>query len=442
MKKPVVLMLLVVAVLLMAPTRESAAAPDAKSQIWMEIPEVNLTVDGNGAAEVLNPDISHFVIRIRRQTNQISYGSILSKINTEAANIVMTSSSTPEGIVCNFDLSRHAGFKLHRGRNSVEMSFTDPFNRPHYASFLLQVPEKPGKGAPTTKKASAPPEKITGDKYAVVVGVSKYKYAGAGLTNLRFADRDATAFRDFLLSPEGGSFPRENILFLVNEDATAENLRSALFTFLTRPRPQDLVVIYFAGHGAPDPNDQRNLYLLTYDAKPDNMGGTAFLMSQLQDVFRLILKAKRVVTFTDSCHSFGISGARYGVPQAGNNLVNQYMQQYAKGEERAVMTASDVSQLSFESDKWGGGHGVFTYYLLQGLGGAADSNKDGSVTAGELFTYIHDKVAQETGNQQTPVALPGLADNLPLSGIAIRGGTKKVQASPTSVGNGARVGTL
>ncbi len=132
-----------------------SAAPDAKSQIWMEIPEVNLNVEGNGAAEVANPDITHFIIRIRRQTNQISYGSILSKINTESANIVMTTSSTPEGIVCNFDLSRRAGFKLHRGRNSVEMSFTDPFNRPHYASFLLQVPEKPAKGAPPMKKAAA-----------------------------------------------------------------------------------------------------------------------------------------------------------------------------------------------------------------------------------------------------------------------------------------------
>lgn len=433
------MLLLALSVMLLAPLCTSAAAPDVKSQIWMEIPEVSLTVDGNGAAEVMNPDITHFVIRIKRQTNQISYGSILSKINTESANIIMTTSSTPEGIVCNFDLSRHAGFKLHRGRNSVEMSFTDPFNRPHYASFLLQVPEKPGRGAPPVKRAAAPPEKITGDKYAVVVGVSKYKNAGAGLTNLRFADHDATAFRDFLLSPDGGSFPKENILFLVNEDATAENLRSALFTFLTKPRPQDLVVIYFAGHGAPDPNDERNLYLLTYDAKPDNMGGTAFLMSQLQDVFRLILKAKRVVTFTDSCHSFGISGARYGTPAAGNNLVNQYVQQYARGEERAVMTASDVSQLSFESDKWGGGHGVFTYFLLRGLAGAADSNSDGTVTAGELFAYIHDKVAQETGNQQTPVALPGLADNLPLSGIAMRGGTKKTQASPTSPAKSASV---
>jgi hypothetical protein len=136
----------------------------------------------------------------------------------------------------------------------------------------------------------------------------------------------------------------------------------------------------------------------------------------------------RVVTFTDSCHSFGISGARYGVQQQGNNLVNQYVQQYARGEERAVMTASDVSQLSFKSEKWGGGHSVFPYFLLRRLQGEADVNKDGTVTAGELFAYIHDHVAAETQSQQTPVALPGLAENLPLSGIATR---RKAQLSPT-----------
>ena len=55
-------------------------------------------------------------------------------------------------------------------------------------------------------------------------------------------------------------------------------MRHALFTFLTKPQEQDTVVIYIAGHGAPDPLDPRNLYLLTADAKPDDMGGTAFPM--------------------------------------------------------------------------------------------------------------------------------------------------------------------
>lgn len=65
------------------------------------------------------------------------------------------------------------------------------------------------------------------------------------------------------------------------------------------------------------------------------------------------------------------------------------------------------------------------------LSGSADANQDGSVTAGELFAYIHDHVAAETQNQQTPVALPGLADNLPLSGIGMRRSAQMRPTSPT-----------
>ncbi len=64
------------------------------------------------------------------------------------------------------------------------------------------------------------------------------------------------------------------------------------------------------------------------------------------------------------------------------------MAHYANDADRAVITGSDVSQLSYESDQFGGGHGVFTFYLLKGLHGEADANKDGTVTAGELYSYV------------------------------------------------------
>jgi uncharacterized caspase-like protein len=269
------------------------------------------------------------------------------------------------------------------------------------------------------------PERAAADRYAVVVGISHYSDPSGGLTNLQFADRDARDFRDFLFSPDGGSFPKDNVRLLLNEDATSQNVRSALFTFLTKAQAQDEVVLYIAGHGAADPNDPRNLYLLTYDTKLEDMGGTAFPMWQLQDVFTRVLKAKRVITFADTCHSYGFSGER-GRGKKTNNLVNQYLAHYANDADRAVITASDISQLSYEGDKWGGGHGVFTYYLLKGLKGEADFNKDGTVTAGELFAYIHDNVDKATEGGQSPMALPGLAEHLPLSGVGLR---KSVRAS-------------
>jgi hypothetical protein len=389
--------------------------------IWLDLPEVNLQVDENGALSLPKSPISHFLIHLNRQQQQINYGSVTAKINTMSAGPVMNTVSRPEGIVCEFDLKRYANFLLRPGRNSVEISYSDPYNRVHYASFLLDVgglgETVAGRGIATAKALQ--PDRRPGAKFAVVVGISRYKNSGSGIPNLRYATADASAFRDFLLSPQGGSFPRDNIKVLLDEDATVQNVRSALFTFLTTPGPQDIVVLYWAGHGAADPNDQRNLYLLTYDTRIDDMGGTALRMEEFQDVYRS-MKAKRVVTFTDSCHSYGISGLKKGASEKENNLINQYLAAYAGLEDRAVITASDISQLSFEGEKWGGGHGVFTYYLLRGLSGEADKNKDGTVTAGELFQYVHDQVSLETHAKQTPVALPGLAQSVPLSGTGMR----------------------
>jgi hypothetical protein len=398
------------------------AADNAAEPITLEVPQFQLQMDPDSAAVIASADVDQLLVHLAKRPSQISPGSIFTKVNTDAANIIMTTTTMADGILCKLDLGHRAGFQLHKGRNSVEISFTDTQTRIHYASFLLQTAEDATTASTgargSAKRIPITPERAAADKYAVVVGISHYSDTSGGLTNLQFADRDARDFRDFLFSPDGGSFPKDNVRLLLNEDATSQNVRSALFTFLTKAQPEDEVVLYIAGHGAADPNDPRNLYLLTYDTKLEDMGGTAFPMWQLQDVFTRVLKAKRVVTFADTCHSYGFSGERRG--KKTNNLVNQYLAHYANDADRAVITASDISQLSYEGDKWGGGHGVFTYYLLKGLKGEADFNKDGTVTAGELFAYIHDNVDKATEGGQSPMALPGLAEHLPLSGVGLR----------------------
>jgi uncharacterized caspase-like protein len=399
-----------------------ATARDITEPITLEIPQMQLQMEPNSAAVITSTNFDELVIHVTKSPTQVSPGTLFTKINTQAANMIMTTTTLSDGILCKLDLSHHEGFHLQPGRNSVEFSFTDLMKRVHYASFLLQTSDTTSNR--DHQRASITPDRpVAGaDKFGVIVGISRYSDTAGGITSLQFADRDAQEFRDFLLSPDGGSFPKDNIRLLLNDDATSQNVRSALFTFLTKAQPQDEVVLYIAGHGAPDPNDPRNLYLLTYDTKVEDMGGTAFPMWQLQDVFTRILKAKRVVTFADTCHSYGFSGASaHG--KKSNNLVNQYLSRFANDSDRAVITASDISQLSYESDKWGGGHGVFTFFLLKGLHGEADFNKDGTVTAGELFSYIHDTVDKATEGNQSPMALPGLAEHLPLSGVGLRKST-------------------
>ena len=118
------------------------------------------------------------------------------------------------------------------------------------------------------------PEKRAGRLFAVVIGISHYaKGDGEQINDLQYADRDATADARLSEVPGRRRSRRPGRAAAAQRDATTESVRHALFNFLTKPQEQDTVVIYIAGHGAPDPLDPRNLYLMTADSKPDDMGG-------------------------------------------------------------------------------------------------------------------------------------------------------------------------
>jgi uncharacterized caspase-like protein len=72
------------------------------------------------------------------------------------------------------------------------------------------------------------------------------------------------------------------------------------------------------------------------------------------------------------------------------------------GSGVCIISASDDKQLSQEGKQWGGGHGVFTYFLLKGLKGEADYNKRGKVTLGELIPYLSENVRRATNSSQSP----------------------------------------
>jgi len=245
--------------------------------------------------------------------------------------------------------------------------------------------------------------------WAVIVGVSQYK---DGKMNLKFADKDAYEFYNFLKSPQGGGLSEDHISLLTNEKATRGNIIKALNEKFYRAFEEDMVILFIASHGAPDPVGNE-VYFLSYDTESDNLGGTAVSQIDIEKVFQRT-RAKKKIWVADACHSGGAGLQIRGTDQSLET--NKLLHEIANANNgMAMFTASSSSEYSHEDKKWGNGHGVFTYYLLEGMKGQADFNKNGLVDIRELYEYVYRKVSDDTNGQQHP-ELKGSFDNkLPVS---------------------------
>jgi uncharacterized caspase-like protein len=243
-------------------------------------------------------------------------------------------------------------------------------------------------------------------KWAVIIGISNYK--DTRIPPLRYAAQDAELFYEWVISPQGGKYSPSMVKLLLDENATGKNIKNALFIWLKQAIQEDMVMIYFAGHGSPEsPDSSNNLFLLPYDALYDEIATSGFPMWDIETALERFIKANKVVVIADACHSGGIGQsfdiARRSSRAIGVNPISSGLQNLSQiGDGVCVISASDDKQFSQESKNWGGGHGVFTYFLLEGLKGNADYNKDKNVSLGELIPYLSEQVRRATRNAQSP----------------------------------------
>jgi tetratricopeptide (TPR) repeat protein len=234
--------------------------------------------------------------------------------------------------------------------------------------------------------------------YALIVGIAKYQNLSPE-QNLQFSERDADSVYSILISPEGGNFRAENVHRLIGARATLANIKRELEEWLPSVTKEgDRVLVYFAGHGFVA--DGR-AYLAPYDIKLDNIANTAYPMQTLGSVFGGKVQGKWKVLITDACHSGAIGAESAAALNRGMTDVNKSI---------FVLSASRDREQSFESADWGGGHGIFTYYVERGLGGAADEDGDGLVTADELAEYVRVNVRRDSEGKQNPTSEAGSYD--------------------------------
>lgn len=233
-------------------------------------------------------------------------------------------------------------------------------------------------------------------RYAIIVGNTDYK--DTRLTNLSSPKDDVEELSNVLLNPRIGAF--DDVILLINE--TSDTIIKKLGEFYNKRKPNDLLFLYFSGHGLLDKTNK--LYLATVDTidEDSNRITTSIPARLIKDLIANSSSKKQVVIL-DCCYSGAFSsGAKSGTTQL--ELINElFIEEKLKaGYGTFVITASDSVQQAYEGDSYVGEtkYSLFTHFLLEGLKtGNADLDKSGIITTEELYQYIFEKLKSVESNQ-------------------------------------------
>ena len=260
---------------------------------------------------------------------------------------------------------------------------------------------------PTTRMPVNP------NAYAVVIGIEKYRER---LPDAPYAKSDAETMAKYLTESMG--FEKRNVAVLINDRATKSDLSKYLGTWLKNRarKPGSRVFVYYSGHGAPDVKTN-SAYIVPYDGDPTYIADTGYPLKKLyEDLGKL--KAGEIIVALDSC--FSGAGSRSVIAKGARPIALALKNPALAAGNIVVLSASTGAQAS--STYEAKGHGLFTYYLLKGLQGAADANGSGKISVKELHEYIGPKVEtiaiEEYNNEQTPQMMDpsGLSSEMVLIG--------------------------
>jgi uncharacterized caspase-like protein len=189
-------------------------------------------------------------------------------------------------------------------------------------------------------------------------------------------------------------------VLLANEQVTRSRWTETFTNFVEKlrreARPDDLLVIFFAGHGEVDTRTQ-TYHFICHDARVSTLLDGSATISW--NDFELLADIPcRKLALLDTCHS----GAIQGIRQEHKLAIREF-------QENVIFTVAAAAgdEGSLEAEEWG--HGAFTKSLLDALSGRADTTADGVVTLDELVTYVGRAVPELTSSKgylQHPTAAP------------------------------------
>lgn len=243
-------------------------------------------------------------------------------------------------------------------------------------------------------------------KWALIIGIEDY----AHLPDAEYARKDALVVKEYFVRILG--VPDSNVILLMDNDATKARIESFVHDYLPRNVRKDTqLYVYFAGHGAPDIK-KGNAYLVPYDGDTRFLKSTGYQLKQFYADLDKIGNGHTYI-FLDACFS-GIASRAAEMLAKGMRpaLIHVEDTQISRKSANHMVAISSSSAGEPSNAYPDTEHGLFTYFLLKGLVGDADSNADKWLSINEVYQYVFTNVtrqAKRMGSQQMPMITPSLA---------------------------------
>lgn len=214
--------------------------------------------------------------------------------------------------------------------------------------------------------------------FVVAVGISDYKY----ISDLRLPVSDANGMAQVFRTHT------KDVVTLVGAQATRANIINTMRSQFSKAGKNDQIIFFFSGHGYDDG-------FCAYDTQSPKTG---LSYKDIYSAFRAS-KAGRKIIMADACHAGGLRVTK-----------KKTRTQPATSTDVMLFLSCRTSESSLERATMQ--YGLFTNYLMYGIRGKADSNRDRKITARELFEYVSTNVTSSSGNRQHPVMWGKFNDNM------------------------------
>ncbi len=278
-------------------------------------------------------------------------------------------------------------FKCVNSKQNVEPNIKLIQNSNNYGLNLAQVRQQPER-----------------DAVAIIIGIQNYKK----IPKSNYSNDDARVFAEYANKVLG--VKQQNIKVLIDDEADNAEIYRAFQNWLpikVKKNKTDIFVFY-SGHGLPS-EDGSSLYFLPHGADRDFINKTAINQGEIIAALQAT-QPNSVTMFIDSCYS--------GLTRTGDALLASARPIVIKSKNVdyptnfTVISASSPEQISWSSPELK--HGIFSYYLMKGMEGDADGNKDGKITASEMQAYLADMVPKQalTMNRKQMPQLTGDANKV------------------------------